>query len=58
MVAHLVNAINIVKFNLANSDCSISPEYSPAIQTYQSFQRQFNREASMLVKRLKERFDI
>ena len=54
MIAHLVIG-NIVKSNLANSACSISPEYSPLIQTYQSFQHQFNREASMLAaKRSKE----
>ncbi len=55
LVAHIIIAINIVKFNLAQSNCtSMSPGFSPAIQALQSFQRQFHREASMLAKRSRE----
>ncbi len=52
LVATITAAINVVKFNLSNSDTN--PSSSPQIQSYQSFQRQFQRESTMLAKRSKE----
>ena len=54
LVAHIIVAINVVKFNISQSSPSLSPAFSPAIQTYQSFQCQFHREGIMLAKRSKE----
>ena len=52
LVANITCSINIVKFNLSNS--STNPSSSPPVQAYQSFQRQFQRESTMLAKRSKE----
>ena len=54
LVAHIIVAINVVKFNISQNSPSISPEFSPVVQSYQSFQRQFQREGVMLAKRSKE----
>ena len=54
LVAHITAAINIVKFHIAVNNSSLNPSFSSVIQTYQSFQRQFQRESSVLAKRSKE----
>ena len=54
LVAHITVAINVVKFNIAVSNSSLNPSFSSVIQAYQSFQRQFQRESSVLAKRSKE----
>ena len=53
LVATVTSAINVVKFNLSNSS-STNPNSSPQIQSYQSFQRQFQKESTILAKRSKE----
>jgi hypothetical protein len=52
LVTTITAAINVVKFNLRNS--STDPSSSAPIQSYKSFQRQFQRESTMLAKRSKE----
>ena len=54
LVAHIIVVINVVKFNISKSSPALSPGFSPVILTYQSFQRQFQREGIMLAKRSKE----
>ena len=54
VVVHITVAINVVKFNISKSSPALSPGFSPVIQTYQSFQRQFQREGIMLAKHSKE----
>ena len=54
LVAHIIVAINVVKFNISQSSPSLSPALSPVVETYHSFQRQFQREGIMLAKRSKE----
>ena len=54
LVANITVAINVVKFNIAVSNSSLNLSFSSVIKAYQSFQRQFQRESSVLAKRSKE----